>query len=465
MVMSEDRQFFSLQQVVQSIKKTIDERYQRTYWVKAEMHKLNRYPSGHAFPELVEKVEGKIVAQINGSIWKTNLDRINQQFVSVVKEPLKEGTILLLHVKIVFSELYGLSLQILDIDPQFSLGALQREREETLKRLHKENILNLNQQLPFPLLPKRIAIISAESSKGLSDFMQVLNENKWGYQFFTFLFPAYLQGDPAVPSILEELDKIERIKHHFDAVVIVRGGGGEVGLACYNNYDLCRRIATFPLPVLTGIGHSTNMTVAELVAFRNAITPTELADFFIQCFHEAFLPVLEAEKLIVSHSKQLLERTNQSLIAEVKQFNSSSRLFVERQQYQLQTVRQRAKQSAKDIVLSKQQLINYQSTFLHHYSKQLLREFREKLNYKTEELLLNKKQFFDLHNQQLEQKSSLIRILDPKNVLKRGYSIATFNGKTIGSENLPKIGDRVAIETYDTTIESTVNQINTNEKN
>ena len=188
MVMSEDRQFFSLQQVVQSIKKTIDERYQRTYWVKAEMHKLNRYPSGHAFPELVEKVEGKIVAQINGSIWKTNLDRINQQFVSVVKEPLKEGTILLLHVKIVFSELYGLSLQILDIDPQFSLGALQREREETLKRLHKENILNLNQQLPFPILPKRIAIISAESSKGLSDFMQVLNENKWGYQFFTFFF-------------------------------------------------------------------------------------------------------------------------------------------------------------------------------------------------------------------------------------------------------------------------------------
>jgi exodeoxyribonuclease VII large subunit len=463
--MSEDRQYFSLQQVVQSIRKTIDERYQRTYWVKAEMHKLNLYPSGHAFPELVEKVDSKIVAQVNGTIWKHNLERINQQFVSVVKEPLKEGTLLLLHVKIVFSELYGLSLQILDIDPQFSLGALQRERDETLKRLHQENTLNRNQQLAFPFLPKRIAVISAESSKGLSDFMQVLRENSWGYQFFTFLFPAYLQGDPAVPSILAQLTKIEHVKHHFDAVVIVRGGGGEVGLSCYNNYDLCMRLATFPLPVLTGIGHSTNMTVAEMVAFRNAITPTELADFFIQCFHEAATPVLEAEKRLAGYTKQLLERSTLSLLAEVKQFNSTARLFLERQQHQLNSVQKQAQHSAKGIIASKRQLIHYQSTFLHHHSKQLIREFRERLKQKNEELILNKKQLFDFHQQQLEQKSSLIRLLDPRNVLKRGYSITTFNGKTVNDANLPQPGEKVTIETYDTTIESTVNQVTSHEKN
>lgn len=463
--MSEERQYFSLQQVVQSIRKTIDERYQRTYWVKAEMHKLNLYPSGHAFPELVEKVDSKIVAQVNGTIWKHNLERINQQFVSVVKEPLKEGTLLLLHVKIVYSELYGLSLQILDIDPQFSLGALQRERDETLKRLHQENILNRNQQLAFPLLPKRIAVISAESSKGLSDFMQVLRENSWGYQFFTFLFPAYLQGDPAVPSILAQLNKIEHVKHHFDAVVIVRGGGGEVGLSCYNNYDLCKRLATFPLPVLTGIGHSTNMTVAEMVAFRNAITPTELADFFIQCFHDAATPVLEAEKRLAGYTKQLLERSTLSLLAEVKQFNATSRLFLERQQHRLNSIQKQAQHSAKGAIASKRQLIHYQSTFLHHHSKQLLREFRERLKQKNDELLLNKKQLFDFHHQQLEQKSSLIRLLDPRNVLKRGYSITTLNGKTVNDTNLPELGEKITIETYDTTIESTVNHVTTHEKN
>ena len=115
--MSEDRQIFTLKQVVSSIRKTLEDRYQQAYWVKAEMHKLNLYPSGHAFPELVQKEEGKIVAQITGSIWKQQLHRINHQFMTVVKEPLKEGTTLLLHVRIAFHETFGLSLQIVDIDP------------------------------------------------------------------------------------------------------------------------------------------------------------------------------------------------------------------------------------------------------------------------------------------------------------------------------------------------------------
>jgi len=175
-----EKQIFTLFQVVKSIKKTLEDRYTQTYWVKAEMHKLNRYPSGHAFPELVQKEDDKILAQITGTIWKQNLDRINTQFINVVKEPLKEGTTLLLLVKITFSETFGLSLQILDINPSYSLGELQRQREETLKRLLKEGLLNLNQQLAFPLLPKRIAVISAKPSKGLSEFIQVLEGNENG---------------------------------------------------------------------------------------------------------------------------------------------------------------------------------------------------------------------------------------------------------------------------------------------
>ena len=199
--MNEQRQVFSLRQVVSSIRKTIEERYQSHYWVKAEMHKLNLYPSGHAFPELVQKEDGKIVAQINSSIWKHHLQRINQQFMEVLKEPMKEGSTLLLQVKIAFSETYGISLQILDVDPSYTLGELQRERQETLLRLKKEGLINKNQQLDFPLLPQRIAIISADTSKGLSDFMKVLNQNQFGYTFFTHLFFAYLQGDAAIDSI------------------------------------------------------------------------------------------------------------------------------------------------------------------------------------------------------------------------------------------------------------------------
>ena len=184
------------------------------------MHKLNRYPSGHAFPELVQKDENKIVAQITGTIWKQQLERINTKFIEVVKEPLREGTTLLLLVKINYSETFGLGLQILDIDPSFSLGELQKQREETLRKLAKEGLLNLNQKLHFPLLPKRVAIISADSSKGLSDFLQVLQENEKSYFLFTHLFNAYLQGDVAVQSIISALKKIKRVKYHFDIVII-----------------------------------------------------------------------------------------------------------------------------------------------------------------------------------------------------------------------------------------------------
>ena len=222
--MNEKRQVFSLRQVVTSVRKTIEERYQSLYWVKAEMHKLNLYPSGHAFPELVQKEEGKIVAQINGSIWKHNLQRINQQFMTVLKEPIKEGSTLLLQVKVSFSELYGISLQIMDIDPSYTLGELQRERQETLLRLQQEGLINKNQQLVFPMLPQRIAIISADTSKGLSDFMKVLNQNQFGYAFFTHLFFAYLQGDAAIESIARQLKAIERVQHHFD-IVVSRGLG------------------------------------------------------------------------------------------------------------------------------------------------------------------------------------------------------------------------------------------------
>ena len=173
------------------------------------MHKLNKYPSGHCFPELLQKEDGKIVAQISGSIWKHNFGRINQRFIDVVKEPLKEDTTLLMQVKVSFHETYGLSLKILDIDPNFALGELQRERQETLKKLKAKGLINTNQQVPFPLLPKRVAVISAESSKGLSDFMQVLDRNEWGYSFFTMLFPSYVQGDMAADSIIKQLENIK----------------------------------------------------------------------------------------------------------------------------------------------------------------------------------------------------------------------------------------------------------------
>jgi exodeoxyribonuclease VII large subunit len=476
--MSDTRQIFTLKQVALSIKKTIEERYHQTYWVKAEMHKLNMYPSGHCFPELLQKEDGKIVAQMTASIWKQNYQRINKRFVDVVKEPLREDSTLLMQVKIVFHETFGLSLQILDIDPNYALGELQRERQETLLRLQKENLLNLNQSLPFPLLPQRIALISADTSKGLSDFRKVIETNQWNYHFFTFLFQAYLQGDVAVASIQEQLKKIEKVKHHFDVVVIVRGGGGEVGLSCYNNFELCKSIAKFPLPVLTGIGHSTNMTVAEMVAYRNAITPTELGDFLIQSFHEFSVPVKDAMKTIRTYSKNILEQENKSLTSEVKLFknvttqrlNETKNLLVNAStsvktnvKFSLLRERENMINSQKLIKRSAKELFSAESTRISSLIETVGKNIQFELKTKKGEIertveLLPKVIQNKLNSQKnsLQQLEQSVKLMDPIQVLKRGYSITLMDGKTITENTEITQGKTIITKTYFGEIESQV---------
>ena len=451
-----EKQIFSLHQVVKSIKKTLEERYAQTYWVKAEMHKLNRYPSGHAFPELVQKEGDKILAQITGTIWKQNLDRINSQFINVVKEPLKEGTTLLLLVKITFSETFGLSLQILDIDPSFSLGELQRQREETLKRLLKEGLLNLNQNLEFPLLPKRIAIISADSSKGLSDFMQVLEENENGYSFVTHLFSAYLQGDVAVQSIMNALEKIKKVKSYFDVVVIVRGGGAEVGMTCYNHYDLCKAIAEFPLPILTGIGHSTNLNVAEMIAYRNEITPSKLAAFLIQTFREFDHEVKEAQRLIVDYSKKVLVQVNQSFDSQLRLFKQVASSYTKRVRQEIDSEQQQLTRSTKVYLKHHKDQLNYFQNEFGHAAKRCITLNHNQLSQLTILLKPSVNSIFEKSSKDIVQLEKTVRILSPENVLKRGYSLTLFKGKTISSNNLPSDNDEIETITSESTLKSKI---------
>lgn len=461
--MSEPK-IFTLRQVVSSIRKTIEERYQSDYWVKAEMHKLGQTRSGHCYPELVQKEDGKIVAEIRGTIWKQHFDVINARFMTVVKEPLKEDTTLLMRVHVNFHEVYGISLQILDIDPNYSLGELQRERLETLKKLEKEGLLNANQKIEFPLLPKRIAIISAESSKGLSDFMKVIEQNSWGYSFFSMLFPASLQGDQAEHSIIHQLKRIASVRDHFDVVVIVRGGGGEVGMSCYNNFNLCRAIATFPLPVLTGIGHSTNLTVAEMVSYRNAITPTELGDFLIQAFHEFAVPLKESSKSIRIHSKQLLEIAQFQLNKISTTFIHSTRKSLEREHVSISSLQKELSQHSRQNLRERnehlqkiKQRVGSSGKLEIQKQKNAIDQVHSKLSNVLQTVLV-------AQSNRIERFEHSVKLMDPVHVLQRGYSITTIGGKTIGMNNPIRVGDQIFTRTATFNVESEVLKLEDNER-
>ena len=457
-----EKQVFTLQQVVRSIKKTLEDRYTQNYWVKAEMHKLNKYPSGHAFPELVQKDENKIVAQITGTIWKQQLERINTKFIEVVKEPLREGTTLLLLVKINYSETFGLGLQILDIDPSFSLGELQKQREETLRKLAKEGLLNLNQKLHFPLLPKRIAIISADSSKGLSDFLQVLQENEKSYFIFTHLFNAYLQGDVAVQSIISALKKIKRVKDYFDIVIIVRGGGAEVGMTCYNNYDLCKAIAEFPLPVLTGIGHSTNLNVAEMVSFRNEITPTKLAEFLLQTFREFEQETKRLNREMIAHSLQLIDKTKQDFNGQVRVFKHASLRFTDSLKNELNQQIIELKNTTRYFLKNENDAVLSLKNDYRIVTKEIITAERNTLSLISKPIKGSLLHFFERKESDLEQLEKTVNILNPSNVLQRGYSLTLLNGKILSAKNKPKKGDLIESKTNSLTLFSRVEKTSEN---
>ena len=457
--MNNSPKIFSLKQVLSSIKKTLENRYSTTYWVKAEMHKLNLSKKGHCYPELLEKENGRIVAEMRGIIWKTHFDRINKRFIEVVKEPLKDDITLLLLVKIEFSETFGLSLNIVDIDPNYSLGEIQKERQETLKRLQKEGIINANHNQVFPLLPKRIAVISAEGTKGLSDFLKVLNQNSWGYTFFTMLFHASMQGDFATQTIVAQLKKIEKVKEHFDLVVIVRGGGGEVGLSCYNQYDLCAAIAQFPLPIITGIGHSTNFTVAEMIAFRNAITPTELGNFLIQSFHEFSVPVNDAVKAIRTHSASILQEEKNELNSVsrlfksvVKENVSKNKQFVHRQQNQLSN-------NFRFYMLNRANGLKKNEQNVYQNAHFLLQNQKTQLRQLTVQIPNDVKTLLTLTENKINLLEKSVALMDPIHVLKRGYSITTINGKSIKTADLLRKGDKIETKTANFSLKSTISEI------
>ncbi|GAA4175905.1 exodeoxyribonuclease VII large subunit [Sphingobacterium ginsenosidimutans] len=409
----QDKTIFSLLEVSKSIQKTLAERYKSLYWIKAEMNKLNHYThSGHCYPELVEKQDGKIVAEIRSTLWKADFTRINNNFLKIAQEPLREGITMLFQASISYDPMYGLSLRIVDIDPTFTLGELEKEKLDSIRKLKEEGIYEANKSVPFPTLPKRLAIISVETSKGLSDFYKIINQNPWGYRLECTLFPALLQGDKSIPSIINQLAIIADKIAEFDVVAIIRGGGGEVGLSSYNNYLLARAIAIFPIPVLTGIGHSTNYTVSEMVAYKNAITPSELADFLIQKFHNFSVPIDKATESI------------QQLI--------STRFKEERN-----TLAQMA-------------------THIQWVGKRELQTARANIQQIQHELAALIKLRFYEHKTALAHTERIIQLSDPRRLLKQGFSITKVNGKLLQSIDQISPGDLIQTMVEDGEITSTV---------
>lgn len=281
-----EKEYIDLFELQTRLKEGVECLFPSRLWVKTEISAVKARPGGHCWLELSQSDDKGLTAKASAVIWSSRYRMLAPYFESITGSPLSEGMSVLVEVQVNFSQLYGLSLVVNDIDAEFSLGVKEIERQKTIDRLVREGLMGLQKELEVPALPYRLAVISAEDAAGYRDFVKHIGENPYGFRYDITLYPALMQGTGCPSSIISAMDAVLESGIGYDAVFVLRGGGSRLDLACFDDYSLAAVIAQFPLPVYTAIGHDQDYHVCDMVSYMNLKTPTALADELISIYEE-----------------------------------------------------------------------------------------------------------------------------------------------------------------------------------
>ena len=453
--------FVSLYDLNRQVKQTLKEGFAAPVWVAAEIASVQENRSGHCYLELVDKPEGEeqVRAVAKGTIWAFTYRMLKPYFETTTGRRLGKGMKILFHAEVAFHEVYGFSLNIKDIDPTFTVGDLERKKREILLQLEEDGIIDMNRKLEMPLLPKNIAVISSPTAAGLGDFLNQLENNPYGYQFHVQLFSAVMQGEKTTESVIAALERIYEYESVFDVVVIIRGGGSQTDLSCFDSYDMAANIAQFPLPVIAGMGLERDETIADRVAFMRVKTPTAAAAFLIDAFQVFDAHVEELRIEFVSRVKDLLSRESnrQKLLAvNLKRLVQG---WLGENANRLHVLSHRLGHAVHLYVYNRKGYFNTVYTRMVNRLN-LLRERREnQLSDFSVQLRQKCKNRFEKERHFIELAEMHMKYVDPKNVLERGYSITRLNGRALRSVTEVKAGDIVETLIADGKLKSKVDSV------
>jgi exodeoxyribonuclease VII large subunit len=418
-----ENQALSLYQLLGQVKSALKSTMQQSYWILAEISELKVNYSGHCYLELIEKElnSESIKAKARATIWSSVFRMLQPYFETSAHIKLSAGIKVMVKITVEFHELYGFSLNITDIEPSYTIGELALQKREIINRLIAEGVYGINKELKLTELPRKIAVISSRTAAGYGDFLDQLRGNPFGYKFYVMLYPAVMQGVEAEQSIIGALDKINEHEDIFDVVVIIRGGGAQSELHCFNNYWLAYNICQFPLPVLTGIGHEQDETIADMVAYQRLKTPTAAAEFLVALFRNA---------------DEKVNELSVSLSAEVSELVNSERNRLDAYLMELKpVVKQRISLNLGDMKFLKTKIIDSIGRFL---LKQIsINDRRSDMIKVACHKYLNSK----IHHQEMLEKKCLY--LDPYLILKRGYSVTYYNGVALKDPTLVKSNELI----------------------
>lgn len=403
----------SLSELTGRIGEAIRLHFGQPVWVRAEVNEL-RVNGGHCYMELVEKSEhaDSVVAKCRATCWANTWRMLKPYFEQATGQELRAGLQVLVAVTVDFHNVFGLSLNVHDIDPVFTVGELAARRQQILRRLEADGVAEMNKLLPMPVPAQRVAVISSATAAGYEDFCNQLRGNRFGYAFHVRLFPAIMQGDGAAPSIIAALDEVYAAADRYDVVVIIRGGGATTDLAAFDSYDLALNCAQFPLPIVAGIGHQRDVSILDMVAHTSVKTPTAAAEYLIGNLRQADERVANAHLAIARMWRNRLERERHRLERDRLRMHHALKSRSARRTFQLEKQVARLRAAVK------------------------MRIARQE--------------------HQLRLLEERIRSYSPAFLLQRGYTFTTLHGKRITSAAGLKPGDRLRTYFPDGAVDSEV---------
>ena len=408
------------------IKKSLEENLEDSYWVVAEISELKVHQKGHCYLELVEKSDDQIVAKIRATIWSYTYRNLSGWFESITGETLKPGLKILCRVAVNYHEVFGLSLNIKDIDPQYTLGERALRRQEIINRLVEDGVFDMNREIDLPLVPQRVAVIASPTSAGYQDFMEQLRFNEYHYRFEITPFNAIMQGTEAEASIIEALHDIHGKLEDFDLVAILRGGGAALDLECFDSYNLASHVAQFPLPVITGIGHEKDETITDLVAHTKLKTPTAVAEFLI-------------------YGMRRFEELVEGFFLEITDYAENT---IREQSTRMDRITREIQLRADHLVTHTRNVIQNKEDKLVYTSLARMEEIRTRMVHSISMVQRGTSNLLKHHSVYLDNLGKWLELANPKSILKRGYTITRSRGKVIKSVKELRQGMEIETEFY-----------------
>ena len=471
-------QKLTLSELNERIGGALQEAFPQAVWVVAEISELKENRSGHCYLELIEKAGNDIVARSRATVWSYTYRILKPYFETTTGQAFTQGIKILVQVSVEYHASFGLSLNIRDIDPIYTVGDMAMQRREIIERLKDEGVFEMNKELELPLVPQHIAVISSGTAAGYQDFTEQLHNNEHGFVFHVKLFEAVMQGVETVPSIIAALDRIFQYEDFFDAVVIIRGGGASADLSSFDNYDLAINITQFPLPVITGIGHEKDDTIIDLVAHTRLKTPTAVAEFLVAGMERFYDHLVELEDSVVQITRELLDEQKSRLENLAERLDDTVSEFIRDKQHQLNKAGNQLQQNISLFSYRKQHEISRLSHKLDTSVSVWMVEAKNNISRKQRSLkrlvseavlkeevrlvhlndlgISRSRQWLQRENERLRLNENSVRLLDPQNVVKRGFTLTLKDGKIVKSVKQLAPGDELETRFADGTTKSRV---------